>query len=500
MRTVLLGVLACALSVSASGATIYVNNLTGDDTLDGLSATVAGDSGPVASIERAFALVKTSDRVEIANTGVPYQRSYPGVRGSSLVPAAGGTAEQMLVVNGNAAVMSGLAVIPEDAWTAEDGLLFLPFWPMSNQFKGYTQIDHWLDDTHIWWVDGKLAPNAHSMAELRATPGAFWWDRTNKRVLFHKPGDVPLADLRVEIPANMGIYVHHDYTLVQDLVMMFSWNDGFDIAGAPKGVVFRRCISYHNCGQGFSCHGTGSALYDECAAVNCASSGVCDVDWSNSIYRRCVFLTNTFEAGVYAHMESIHTFQDCLIVRNAPFEQIWQRGNSKMNFQNCVVVGRPGTSLVSLASGSVAFQNCTLLDAEQVAVLPESGGGRITMEHCLVARMNASVLTLPVSALARLSLAGNAYVGVPGHCVADAVYDARNWADLQDTHLEKGSFWPEIALSGELGATPSTPLETVGAGDRTRPVGAKLPEPVWALYAWLQAHQPTPAGLVPVSR
>jgi hypothetical protein len=141
-----------------------------------------------------------------------------------------------------------------------------------------------------------------------------------------------------------------------------------------------------------------------------------------------------------------------------------------------------------------------LLDAEQVAVLPEDGGGRITLEHCLVGRMNASVLTLPATALARLSLAGNAYVGVPGHRVADAVYNARNWADLQGKQLEKGSFWPEVALAGELGAAPSSPLEMAGAGDRTRPVGAKLPESVWALYAWLQARQPTPAGIVSVSR
>jgi hypothetical protein len=395
--------------------------------------------------------------------------------------------------------MSGLAVIPEDAWAAEDGFLSLPFWPMSNQFKGYAQMNHWLDDTHIWWVDGRLAPNAKSIDELRDAPGAFWWDKANRRVLFHKPADVPLASLRVELPANMGIYVHHDYTLVQDLVMMFSWNDGFDIAGSPKGVVFRRCIAFHNCGQGFSCHGTGSALYDECAAVNCASSGACDVNFSNSIYRGCVFVNNTFEAGVYAHNESIHSFEDCLIAHNAPFEQIWQRGNSKMNFQNCVVVGMPGTALASLASGSVAFLNCTLLEAGQIAVLPEHGSGRLTMERCLVGRMEEAALTIPGSALSRVSLTANAYVDVPGHCVDDALYSAQNWRDLQDRNTEKDSYWPEVLFTGPLNARPSAALETAGAQGRMQPVGARLPDRVWKLYDWLKSHAPTPAGLVPVA-
>ena len=95
-------------------------------------------------------------------------------------------------------------------------------------------------------------------------------------------------------------------------------------AGDPRGVHYRNCVAIDNCGQGFSCHGTSVVLYEDCVAVRCASSGSCDVHWSNSSYARCVFMNNVFEGGVAANDHSAHTYSSCLVVHNRPFEQVWQ--------------------------------------------------------------------------------------------------------------------------------------------------------------------------------
>lgn len=90
----------------------YVNNETGNDLHDGLSAECVKEisgKGPFASIKKAFSAVSTSDYISVANTGKP----YPG--GNSL-SRAGGTAERPLVIDGHGAVISGLAVISAKNW------------------------------------------------------------------------------------------------------------------------------------------------------------------------------------------------------------------------------------------------------------------------------------------------------------------------------------------------------------------------------------------------
>ena len=73
------GILALFAAAGLTAATVHVDNVKGDDANDGSAEQ------PVASIERGLALLKRSDRLEVApNGGKPYRRPYPGAVGRSL--------------------------------------------------------------------------------------------------------------------------------------------------------------------------------------------------------------------------------------------------------------------------------------------------------------------------------------------------------------------------------------------------------------------------------
>ena len=62
--------------VSASAADLYVNNKTGSDTNNGLTAEQRGARvGPMRSITRALKAATAGDTIVVANTNEPYRES-----------------------------------------------------------------------------------------------------------------------------------------------------------------------------------------------------------------------------------------------------------------------------------------------------------------------------------------------------------------------------------------------------------------------------------------
>lgn len=491
MRPVLSALLITAIFTTANAKTLFVNNISGSDKNDGLSEKTA-----FASIEKAFASVALSDHVEIANTGKPYQRPYPGDKGQPLVPRCGGTADAPLVVNGNGAIISGLSVIPAEKWNKESERIYsVFFYPMSNMYKGVKKDNYWFDETQIWWIDRQAAPNRKSMEELEKAPGAFWWDKAEKKLLLNLPEGKSINDLKIEIPSNSGIYITHDHTIVKNLVVIFSWNDGFDIANSPKNVTYKNCVAYNNCGQGFSCHDTGNAYYEDCAAIRCCSSGSCDVHCSNSTYKRCIFVNNTYEAGIYATDESIHNYEDCLIAGNRPFEQIWQHNHSKINFANCVITGKADSlSILKVTNGSACFKNCTFTDAASICSVAESSTASLYFENCVFARCKDFFINLPGAFRERFYLKGNLYIGKVGNIVNKKTYTTENWKEYLDLKIESDSEFRDIELTGPLETEMPETVRLKGRYAESA-VGAKLPQEVWKRYFELLKNIPTPAGI-----
>jgi hypothetical protein len=365
--------------------TIYVNNLIGNDEFSGLSKTVNGNTGPVKSIQKAFDIVKTSGKIEIINTGIPY------LTGNRI--SKGGTPEAPLIIEGNGSEINGLGMVDIQEWKlVEKRIYSRPFWPMSNQLRSNKDYNFWIETPKVWWVNNKPGINCKSKTELEATPGGFWWNKAQQSVWFHLPKGTSFESLEIKMPLDRGfgkgtginINGKIKNVIIQNLKVKYAYNDGFSAHGDIENVTFRNCISTDNCGQGFSMHGNTKILVTDSYASRNASSGSCDVNNCEVTYRRCVFRNNSFEAGVYTTETVKATYEDCIISNNQPFEQIWQRGLSMMSFKNSIIEGFDSSKpIATIDKGSLTFDNCTLINGTSVGT-GKSHTPSLFINNCLL--------------------------------------------------------------------------------------------------------------------
>jgi hypothetical protein len=123
--------LALALAAGAALArNVYVDNLAGDDLLDGtLPTNTSPGIGPFHTITRALRVAGPGDRIILANTGQPYRESI------SLVGSRhSGNAIGPFTIEGNGAVLDGTAAVPPEAWQWFRGDVFR-FQPLKKQFQ-----------------------------------------------------------------------------------------------------------------------------------------------------------------------------------------------------------------------------------------------------------------------------------------------------------------------------------------------------------------------------
>lgn len=128
-RLILAGSLLFAIATSIDARVIYVDNQNGWDGYDGFTADPTSQTtGPVQTIERALRLARQGDTIDLRNTGTPYRESIAlsGINHS-------GYPQEPFVIQGNGAVLNGLAAIPSDGWRrVGEGL-----WRLSLTRKGH---------------------------------------------------------------------------------------------------------------------------------------------------------------------------------------------------------------------------------------------------------------------------------------------------------------------------------------------------------------------------
>lgn len=95
----------------AAAVTYYVDNVLGNDRATGLTSQPEAENGPVRTIGVALLLAAKSDRVVLANTGLPYQESI-----SLGGPQHSGFIDKPFVIEGNGAVLDGTVTAAPGAW------------------------------------------------------------------------------------------------------------------------------------------------------------------------------------------------------------------------------------------------------------------------------------------------------------------------------------------------------------------------------------------------
>src|SRR6266446_3430618 len=99
-------------SREAAGRDLFVNNLAGDDLLDGgTPQSMGAGRGPVQTLRQALWLANAGDHISLTNTGTPYRESV-----TLFGDKHSGVSTRPFVIDGNGAILDGSAPIPVDAW------------------------------------------------------------------------------------------------------------------------------------------------------------------------------------------------------------------------------------------------------------------------------------------------------------------------------------------------------------------------------------------------
>src|SRR5579884_1728081 len=103
----------------ATAATIYVDNVLGDDLLDGIQPARTSGSGPVRTLRKALRICHAGDRIVLANSGEPYREMI----GLSTAEHCG-SALSPFIIDGQGAVLEGADPVPGEAWENHQGAIF----------------------------------------------------------------------------------------------------------------------------------------------------------------------------------------------------------------------------------------------------------------------------------------------------------------------------------------------------------------------------------------
>jgi len=431
MRTALVAATSVWLSLCCWGKTVHVDNRTGSDENDGASAET-----PLATIREAVRRLAPGDVLTLANTGAPYRESI-GLHGRAGKPGA------PLVIEGNGAAISGLKPIPRDQWQEKEGGVF--FFPAKS---GGARRPYLVED-------GQPTPAAKSLAELQ--PGQSFWAPEGVHFM---PGPArTMDDHRLEgtlLSAGVAI-ANASCIVVRNLVCEYFSNDGVNVHGNCRGLLFENIECRWNGDDGFSVHeDVGAVVYGGHFHHN--NFGIQDVNAARSVFHGVVVEDNRL-VGVDFY-GGFHSLVDAVVRNNAQGQVRVGPGSARhlgfadanpacmglTYFKNVSICGGPvGLHVRKGARASVA--NCLVLGGATGVVVEEGAACHILKsviadcaERELACSSAEAHFDCNVYWPGRLSWAGSLYG--PG-----AWADYRN-ASGQDAHstLQR----PEFAAAGSF--------------------------------------------------
>ena len=364
----LLGAAAAFFPIHASATEYHADSKRGDDANDGLSAATA-----FKTLERATKDLKAGDVLNLA-AGSFFREA--------LVIRASGTAEKPILVRGNGAVVSGLHPIDAAKWEQKGSdLWFLA----SDRYWGALRPRVFIGDEMI---SVQVCPQ-----ELK--PGTATWRKDG--IYFRAesgktPGDYALCGGVGRSKAeHSGVLIDgKSYITVENLVAQHFPNDGFNVHGRCRGLVFRNIVARHNGDDGFSIHD------DVCATVVGLHShhndyGIQDCGFSQTIVSGAILEENRL-CGFDEH-DGIRVLRDSVVRANGE-RQIGMhssKGSDKtvsppMRFvsaylENVKVEGGSEDALFVEDDVTLVAKKCTFSGPKVGLALT---GGRVHMEACSV--------------------------------------------------------------------------------------------------------------------
>ncbi len=368
MKTVAAAALAF-LPALAFATQYHVDSKAGNDANDGLSAETA-----FRSLERATKCLKAGDVLSL---------SSGSVFSESLVVWASGTAERPIVVRGNGAIVSGLHPIDAEKWESKGSDLWFQ---ASDRYWGALRPRVFIDDEMI-----SVSANPKDLKPRTAVwrkEGIYFCAESGK-----SPRDYALlGGIGRSKSEHSGVIIDgKSYITVENLVAQHFPNDGFNVHGTCRGLVFQNIVARHNGDDGFSIHD------DVCATVVGLHShhndyGIQDVGFSQTIVTGAILEENRL-CGFDEH-DGIRVLRDSVVRANGQ-RQIGMhssKGTDKtvpppMRFvsaclENVKVEGGGEDALFVEDDVTLVAKKCTFSGPKVGLALT---GGRVHMTECSVA-------------------------------------------------------------------------------------------------------------------
>lgn len=241
-----------------SAVAVYVDNVRGSDD------SLGTQDAPVASFDRAVALLKPSGTLVLANTGKPY-------RGGIKLIAVGGSPEHPLIVEGNGAVLEGIGATQPNDWQDEGGGIISTKWEANLGF----------------FVVADAAEPKWGKSKTDLEPGESFGDYEAHRGYFRLPPEKSIDNCALEIPVHWnGVMIYDaDNIIIRNLHARYFLNDGFNFGGKAENLRFENVEGSHNGDEGFSAHGDAQAYVTD-SRFHHNDNGIADTVYSRTGFQR----------------------------------------------------------------------------------------------------------------------------------------------------------------------------------------------------------------------
>jgi hypothetical protein len=278
LTSILIAVGALAAS-RANSRDLFVNNLAGDDLLDGGSPESRGSGrGPVQTLKQALWLAVGGDHISLANTGTPYRESV-----TLFGPKHSGIATRPFVIDGNGAILDGSAPIDIDAWRHDHDDVFR----VRPERMAYQQL----------FLDGRPAARRNLASTLAAPPELqpLEWALYDGEIYFRvEQGRLPEQYKPSDARLTVALTLYKvEYVTIANLVVQGYQLDGINIQDCRAPCVITQCTARGNGRSGVAVCGASQATIDACLAGNNGQSQLHLEGPSTTRVENCNLLPNT---------------------------------------------------------------------------------------------------------------------------------------------------------------------------------------------------------------
>ena len=296
---------ALAADSTPPGRDLRVDPKLGSDANDGVAA-------PVRTIARGIRLAQPGDTVHLATA-----RYFE----SADLTNKNGEAGRPITLDGHGAVLDGSEPVRAADWEARGDGLF-------RKVKLLPRTDDAIVGRWFFLWDGKMnhmgrtskGKSAPLKKPAELQPGEWTYvqdeDAFYLRVAVGPGQGLDAADIRY--PARSSGVIESgkgSHLVVRNVIATHVYNDGYNIHGAQRDMVFEN-IAAIECGDdGFSAHEDGECRIDGFVSIG-NSTGMCDTVSSVTHYRN-VFIRDCLGYDVYFISDSPHSIENGIVESSA---------------------------------------------------------------------------------------------------------------------------------------------------------------------------------------